>query len=74
MSATANLLAVKQDVDEKPTWLDQYASTGDYVPRVFFIKPDKQLDTRITSGNDQYPYFYNDPATLVAALNKAADA
>ena len=41
------------------------------MPRVFFIKPDKQLDTRITSGNDQYPYFYNYKASLLAALNKA---
>lgn len=74
VAASGKLLAVKQDVDEEPPWLEAYASAGGYVPRMLFIRPDGTLDTTITSARTDYPYFYDDLDVLVASMNKAAGA
>ncbi len=58
VKAASGLVMVRQDGDQKPAWLQRYASYGGYVPRAFFLKPDLSVDESLTSGNARFPYFY----------------
>ncbi len=70
--AASPLLLVRQNQDEAPAWLKPYMNLGGYVPRVLFLQPDGSVVTSITSGRSEYPYFYEDARTLVAAMKRAA--
>lgn len=76
LELSKKIIMVKQDQQQAAPWLQEFASKGRYVPRVFFLKADGTFDEGITSGHARFPYFY--PAqqveTLKAAIRKALAA
>ena len=77
LQASTKVLWVLQNSDERPEWLEQrFGQFGNYVPRIFFLKPDGSVDPEITSGHPRFPYFYlaGKPEALVASIDRAAAA
>lgn len=77
LAASNKILWVLQNSDERPEWLEQrFGQYGNYVPRIFFLKPDGTVDPEITSGHPRFPYFYlaGKPEALVASIDRAAAA
>lgn len=77
LEASPKVLWVLQNHDAAPAWLgERFGDLGNYVPRIFFLKPDGSLDRDITSGHPRYPYFYlaSKPELLVASIERAASA
>ncbi len=75
--ASKDVIMVLQNSDERPGWLKQrFGDLGNYVPRVFFLKPDGTVATDINSGNARFPYFYraSEAAKLAASIQRAAKA
>jgi hypothetical protein len=73
--ASGKILWVLQNHDAQPAWLtERFGDLGNYVPRIFFLRPDGSLDPEINSGHPRYPYFYlaNKPEVLVASIERAA--
>lgn len=73
-SLSKKFVMVRQNADEKPKWLGgRFGDTGRYVPRVLFLAPGGTLMNDVTSGVQQYPYFYEvtAPKALTASMNKA---
>ncbi|MDB4972039.1 MAG: thioredoxin protein 12-like [Myxococcaceae bacterium] len=73
--AAADLIMVRQDQDERPTWLKQrLGSYGDYVPRIFFLDPNGRVREDLQSGHPRYPYFYAPLVTdrLLANMHAAS--
>lgn len=70
------LVMVHQNVDERPPWLARFGQLGQYVPRIFFLKPDGSILTDITSGNPRFPYFYQPQHldALRSSMGRAAGA
>jgi len=69
-----NFVMVHQDTDERPPWLARYGHIATYVPRIFFLYPDGALASDITSGNAQFPYYYqpSNIGALRASMHKGA--
>ena len=75
--ASGDVIMVLQNSDERPEWLKQrFGDLGNYVPRVFFLKPDGTVNTGINSGNAKFPYFYraSEAAQLADSIKRAARA
>ncbi len=75
VAASSKVLWVLQNHDEQPAWLqERFASYGNYVPRIFFLRPDGTMDPEIQSGHARFPYFYlaAKPESLVASIDRAA--
>ncbi len=70
--AASALAMVRQNQDEMPSWLRPYLATGKYVPRVLFLDAEGQVRKDITSGRDDYPFFYEDARTLLVSMRAAA--
>ncbi|MCB9739307.1 MAG: thioredoxin family protein [Deltaproteobacteria bacterium] len=73
--AAPKILWVLQNHDEAPAWLgERFGDLGNYVPRIFFLRPDGSLDREINSGHPRYPFFYlaNKPEVLVQSIERAA--
>lgn len=72
---SAQLVMVEQNADDRPSWLEETFSgvTRDYVPRIFFVRPDGTVREDIKSGHPKYPYFYSAAGVeeLKAAMRKA---
>lgn len=68
-----NFVMIRQDRDQTPAWLQQYAQTGAYIPRVLFLSSTGRLNAEITSGIAKYPYFYTSAQApqLVASMKRA---
>lgn len=70
-----DMVMVRQNIDERPKWLEQFGSLGSYVPRVFFFDAQGNILDDITSAHARYPYFYT-PAgkkALEASMRKALE-
>ncbi len=69
-----NFVMVRQDTDERPPWLSRYGHIATYVPRIFFLYPDGALASDITSGNPQFPYYYqpSNVGALRTSMHKGA--
>lgn len=68
-----DMVMIRQNIDERPKWLEPFSSLGNYVPRVFFFDADGNIKDDVTSGHARYPYFYT-PAgrkALEASMRKA---
>ncbi|MCO4762458.1 MAG: thioredoxin family protein [Myxococcales bacterium] len=75
--AASDVIMVLQNSDERPEWLrSRFGDLGNYVPRVFFLKPDGSVNKAITSGNDRFPFFYraSEAAKLASSIGTAAKA
>ena len=75
VAASSKVLWVLQNHDEQPAWLqERFASYGNYVPRIFFLRPDGTMDAEIQSGHARFPYFYlaAKPEALIASIDRAA--
>jgi len=57
--------------DEEPEGDARFAGDGGYIPRVFFYSKGKLLDS-VTSGNDQYKYYFSSAEAVASAMEKAA--
>ncbi|MGK0360629.1 MAG: thiol-disulfide isomerase/thioredoxin [Bradymonadia bacterium] len=69
------MVMVRQNIDERPKWLEQFGSLGSYVPRVFFFDAEGNIMDDITSAHARYPYFYT-PAgrkALETSMRKALE-
>lgn len=69
----AEMVMVRQNVDDRPAWLNDYQSLGTYVPRIFFFDAEGNIQEELTSAHARYPYFYT-PAgkqALEASMRKA---
>lgn len=73
VTASAGLIMVRQDHDERPEWLQAYAEQGTYVPRIFFFGADGNLRTDLTSGHARFPFFYSKrgKAALLRSMKSA---
>jgi thiol-disulfide isomerase/thioredoxin len=72
------LVMIRQDSDEAPDWAqEKYGGpkVGDYVPRLFFLRPDGTIREDLVSDNPRYPYFYTPDAVdrLKDSMRKAAE-
>lgn len=70
-----DMVMVRQNIDERPKWLEQFGSLGSYVPRVFFFDAEGNIMDGITSAHARYPYFYT-PAgrkALETSMRKALE-
>lgn len=77
LKASDDVIMVLQNSDERPAWLKQkFGDLGNYVPRVFFLKPDGSVSTDVNSGNARFPYFYraSEAAKLAGSIARAAKA
>ena len=75
--ASSDVIMVLQNSDERPEWLKQrFGDLGNYVPRVFFLKPDGTVNADINSGNAKFPYFYraSEATQLADSIKRAARA
>ena len=64
---------VRIDRDQARDLSKKYAPDGEYIPRTFFLTPDGELRTELTTGAAQYRYFYDerDPKDLAGAMSRA---
>lgn len=68
-----DMIMVRQNVDERPAWLEDYRSLGTYVPRIFFFDANGNIQDDLTSSHPRYPYFYTPQGkkALEASMRKA---
>lgn len=60
---------IRQDADLDPPWLKEgFYILAEYVPRIYFLKPDGTVLEEVTSRYAEYPYFYS-PSDLAALIN-----
>lgn len=74
VAASAQVIAVLANHDQRPEWLEsKLGDTANYVPRVYFLRPDGQVLRDITSDNAKFPHFFhpNKPQDLTAAIARA---
>lgn len=76
LAASKKAVMVLQNDQGKPEWLaNGFASSGNYVPRIFFLDGDGNIDADINSGHQRFPFFYrpNDDGIrkLIASIDKA---
>lgn len=73
--AASGVIMVLQNSEERPEWLQKrFGDLGNYVPRVFFLRPDGTVNRELTSDHPRFPFFYT-PAKrdlLAQQMRKAA--
>ena len=73
--AAGQVIMVLQDSEERPEWLTQrFGDLGNYVPRVFFLRPDGTLNNDVNSGHAKFPLFYTPGKAQLLADNMRAAA
>lgn len=55
--------------------MQRFARFGSYVPKIVFLQPDGTPMEQITSGNGNFPYYFQPsrPENLMGAMQKAMD-
>jgi protein-disulfide reductase (glutathione) len=73
VKAAAGLVMVRVDKDREEELSARYAPDGDYIPRTLFLHPDGTLASEIRANEGPYQWFFaeNDPAPLLAAMDRA---
>lgn len=73
--AAGEVLMVLQNSEERPEWLAQrFGDLGNYVPRIFFLRPDGTLNNDVNSGHPRFPLFYTPGKAQLLADNIRAVA
>ena len=70
-----DMVMVRQNIDDRPKWLEPFGSLGSYVPRVFFFDAEGNIMDDITSTHARYPYFYTPSGrkALEVSMRKALE-
>eukprot|EP01087_Luapelamoeba_hula_P010110 TRINITY_DN265_c0_g1_i1.p1 TRINITY_DN265_c0_g1~~TRINITY_DN265_c0_g1_i1.p1 ORF type:complete len:175 (-),score=31.99 TRINITY_DN265_c0_g1_i1:42-545(-) len=68
-------LMVNAEDDEAPHDNPSFVVDGGYIPRLFFLDPQGELDASLynTAGSPQYKYFYANAGAVVAGMQRALD-
>lgn len=75
LAASEKAVMVLQNEDEGADWLaNEFAASGKYVPRIFFLDKGGNIDHGINSGNERFPFFYRPNDAGVSKLVRAIDA
>jgi thiol-disulfide isomerase/thioredoxin len=74
--AAKQFVMIRQDGDKETEFAANLSPDGTYVPRTFFLRPDGSLMKEIRAHDGRYRYFYDedDPAPLLAAMERARGA
>ncbi len=68
--ASKEVIMVLQNSEERPGWLsERFGDLGNYVPRVFFLRPDGSVNHDLGSGHPRYPFFYTPGKAELLAKN-----
>jgi protein-disulfide reductase (glutathione) len=63
-----NMVNIEED-SELPTDNKNFTPDGGYIPRVFFLTPEGNIDDTIVSSNARYKHFFANTDALVEAMN-----
>lgn len=56
-----SVIMVRENVDNRADWLEQYKSLGSYLPRAFVLDATGTVRLDLNSGNRRYPLYYTLP-------------
>jgi len=65
------MVSIEED-SETPTDERNFTPDGGYIPRVFFLDPEGNIDSSITGGNSQYKHFFSSAESLILAMGRFA--
>jgi protein-disulfide reductase (glutathione) len=72
VSEKFQMVSIEED-NETPTDGKNFNPDGGYIPRVFFLDPQGNIDDTMVGGNANYKHYFASTDALIKAMNQFAD-
>ena len=70
LSKHFNMVNLEEDSEEPSDSAELFQEDGAYIPRVYFVNPDRTIDNRVTAPNPKYKHFFGSAGLMVSAMKE----